>query len=394
MKAVFFLSAAIATALSVAWGPLSAQGGVVHADGPPVWGTGVRLVPAVTIGVLDGPPEYAFGSVAFVVGEKGGEFTVFDSKYGQLRRYSASGKLIANIGGPGAGPGEYRDLLGLALLGDSSLVSWDPRNARVTFFGLDGKVRGSFTAILGGTTYSPDAFAIDNNGIVYLLNGRTRRYVRFRSNGAVLDTLTSVDGDTRGFVLSTTDGTRPSFVVRRLAKPSPLGGLISASTDTLGFTATVGGRRLTVQRTYAPVRLGAEERREWEAYAEWFYAQAKAEPPRPGIPRLEPTLAKIPSTKPAIRDFRVDRDGRIWLDVYTTAEKRVIPPRPKGDSRPRLTWRERSTYDVFMVSGQYLGRIVLPAEHELLDARGDRVWTLTSGPDGEDRIVVFQLVPK
>jgi hypothetical protein len=103
------------------------------------------------------------------------------------------------------------------------------------------------------------------------------------------------------------------------------------------------------------------------------------------------SLATIPTVKPALRGLIVDRDGRVWLDVYTTAEKRNIPPRRTGDTRPQLTWLERSTFEVFASSGQYLGRVVLPAEHQFLDARGDRVWAFTSGPDGEEQIVIFQI---
>lgn len=390
------LIAAILTALSVAAHPLGAQGTLIHADGPPAWGANVRLVPLVTIGSLDGPPEYAFGSIDLVAGEKSGGFFVFDSKYVQIRRYNAAGKLIANIGGRGNGPGEYQELLGMALLGDSALVTWDPRNARVTFFGLDGKVRSSFRAVLGGMTYAADVFGIDNAGIVSLQSGigGTRRYVRYRPNGTVLDTLTSVLDNLGGFMLQTTDGSRYSFETARFAKPNPLGGLITASTNTLGFAMTVGSKPLRVERAYTPVRLGAEERKEWEAYADYFYSRAKAEHPQAGVQSPAPVLTTIPSVKPAIRDLSVDRDGRIWLDVYTPAEKRNIPPRPKGDARPQLTWRERSAFDVFAPSGEYLGRVTLPAEHQLLDARGDRVWTLTTGPDDEERIVVFQIARK
>jgi len=192
----------------------------------------------------------------------------------------------------------------------------------------------------------------------------------------------------------TTDGSRFSFETTTLSKPSPSGGLVSAVTSTLGFTMTVAGKGTSVERAHSPIRLGAEERKEWIAYADVVYARAKARPAQPNVRAPEPVLAKIPTVKPSLRDFFADREGRVWLDVYTAAEKRNIPPRPSGDTRPQITWRERSTHDVFATSGQYLGHITLPAEHQLLDARGDWVWTLTHGPDDEDRIVVFHIVRK
>jgi hypothetical protein len=349
MKLAPMVLATIAAALTIARPPLSAQGTVVHADGAPAWGTNVRLVPVDTVGSLDGPPEYAFGSVDLVVGEKRGGFFVFDSKYVQIRRYNASGKFVANIGRKGAGPGEYQELLGLAILGDSALVTWDPRNSRVTFFGLDGKVRSSFRPMLGGMTYAADVFGVDNTGIVYLQSGigETRRYLRYRSNGTLLDTLTAVIDNPGGFVLQTTDGTRGNFAKDRLAKPSPLGGLITASTDTLGFAMTVGTKFLRVQRNYSPIPLGPEERAEWEAYADYFYARAQGERPQPGIHRPFPVLARIPSTKPAFRDLSAatsycsnppseDRTG-IWTGLYETGfEAYGFLPDPDSTGRPVL----------------------------------------------------------
>lgn len=382
------LIAAVATTPS-----LAAQGRVVNANGAPSWGANVRLVPALTVGTVDGPPEYALGSVDRVAGEKNGGFFVYDSRYSQIRRYDASGKHLANIGRKGSGPGEYQQLLGMAVLGDSLLVTWDPQNARATFFGFDGAVRSSFTARLGGVSFGPDVFGIDNDGNVSVLVGfrATRAYIRYRANGTVLDTLAAPLDAKSGFTIPTNDGVRSSFGRGRILKPNTSGGLITASTDTLGFAVVGGSTPLRVTRTHAPMRLGAAERKEWETFAEGIYNLARRQRPQPGAQRTEVTLATIPTLKPALRDFVVDRDGRVWLDVYTTAEKREMPPRRAGDTRPQLTWRERSTFEVFAASGQYLGRVVLPAEHQFLDARGDRVWAYTSGPDGEERIMIFQI---
>ena len=385
---VLVLITAVATAPS-----LVAQGRAINANGPPVWGANVRLVPALTVGVVDGPPEYAFGSVDRVVGEKNGGFFVFDSRYSQVRRYDASGKHLANIGRKGNGPGEYQQLLGMAVLGDSVLVTWDPQNARATFFDFGGSVRSSFTARLGGVSFGPDVFGIDNDGNISVLVGirTTRSYIRYRANGTVLDTLAAPLDAKGGFTMSTSDGVRSSFSRGRILKPNTSGGLIIASTDTLGFALVGGSTTLRVTRTHAPIRLGATERKEWETFAEGMHNLAQRQRPRPGTQGTEVPIPTIPTLKPALRDFIVDRDGRVWLDVYATAEKRDMPPRRAGDTRPQLTWRERSTFEVFAATGQYLGRVALPAEHQFLDARGDRVWAYTSGPDGEERIVIFQL---
>lgn len=57
------------TAAAVATSPLAAdlseaQDTIrVRADGPPAWGTNVRLVRELAVGRLDGPPEYALGRI-------------------------------------------------------------------------------------------------------------------------------------------------------------------------------------------------------------------------------------------------------------------------------------------------------------------------------------------
>ena len=110
--------------------------------------------------------------------------------------------------------------------------------------------------------------------------------------------------------------------------------------------------------------------------------------------RTQPARAvtyELPRTKPAIRELRSDHLGRVWVDVFVQAEKRNEPPRPAGDVRPILTWKERTTYDVFAATGGYLGRVALPAQSILLAIRGDRLYTLTRGPEGEERIVVFRM---
>jgi hypothetical protein len=385
--------AVVSTVLVAAGVPASAQVQVIRADGPPAWGTNVRLMRSFAVGSLDGPPEYAFGSVHQVVGEKGGGFYVHDFREMQVRRYDAAGRFVTKIGRKGNGPGEYQQLLGMAVLGDSLLVTWDPPNARATVFDRDGTVRSSFTAALGGVSFGPNVFGLDNADRVYLQKGirESRGYIRYRIDGTILDTLPAAVHDGSGFVIFTADGARSSFGVSRVITPNTSGGLLVASPDTLGFS-TVGVRNpITVVRRHVPVRLGAAERREWEALAETFFKMAKLQRPPPGSRRPEPMLARIPRVKPAVRAIRADRDGRIWLEVYTRAEQREVPSTRRTGTRPQISWHERNTFEVFSPSGQYLGRLALPAEHQLLDARGDRVWALTYGPNGEEQIVVFQI---
>lgn len=375
-------------------GPLCAQGRVISAEGAPAWGANVRLVPALTIGTLDGPAEYAFGSVSAVVGFADGSFVVHDSRQRQVRRYDAAGRFAANIGRTGEGPGEYKDVLGLESLGDTTIVLWDATLRRVTEFALDGSVRASTTLRIGSSAYGADVFGIDRAGIVSVNASfePIRRYARYRLDGTLVDTVGAPVGSGGGFVMFTNDGARGPFPSEPMAVPYADGGLLTAHADTLGFRVIGNRVPRVVRRRHVPVRLSRDERREWEAVASHTFEAAKRWKVPPGVKRPEPKLATIPTVKPALRGIRSDRDGRVWLELYVAAEKRNVPPRPKGDTRPQLTWWERNAFDVFTGAGQYLGRVTLPAQHRLVDSRGDRIWAVSEGPDGEERIVVFRIV--
>ena len=70
----------------------------------------------------------------------------------------------------------------------------------------------------------------------------------------------------------------------------------------------------------------------------------------------------------------------------TTLDFQRVPPRPPGDRRPLLTWKERNTFDVFSSTGAYLGRVQLPAESILLAIRDNRLlpaarWSERRGAD-------------
>jgi hypothetical protein len=110
---------------------------------------------------------------------------------------------------------------------------------------------------------------------------------------------------------------------------------------------------------------------------------------RPGGSRRTYDISRA---KPAIRGLTSDHLGRIWVDVFVEAEKRDEPARPAGDARPLLTWKERTTYDVFSPAGAYLGRIQLPAQAVLLDVYQDRLLLRTKGQEGEDHVAVYRIL--
>lgn len=366
----------------------------VRADGPPAWGPEVRLVQEVAIGELDGPQEYAFGRIDKGAMEPSGGFYLFDANDGQIRRYDRSGRFLNLVGRKGGGPGEYESVA-MAVTRDGLLVVWDGRNSRVTYFQPDGKVMDDFPMTRPG--FYGSNFVIDTAGFIYQTvgtggplaegAGSRQQYLRFTPAGALHDSILLPDrymppGSPRRFSLSTSDGMRWNFVEQRIVAPYAGGGVISGTSHRYRYAVTVPGKPvLVVERAFTPLPLGDEEREDWLRAADSF----KGRPDRPDI------QYEIPHTKPPIRAFTSDHLGRVWVEVSVKAEKRN-EPKVRPDGRPTLLfWKERTTYDVFSGAGQYLGRVSLTAESELLDIRDNRLLVRGKGADGEDRVLVYRM---
>jgi hypothetical protein len=376
--------------------PAAAQDTVrVRADNSPLWGANVRLVQEVAIGQLDDAPEYSFGRIHAATAAPNGDFYLFDSNDRQLRRYDRAGKFLNLVGKRGGGPGEYQYVAGMDITRDGLLVIKDPENSRVTYFHPDGKVQRDFPVLRFG--FYGTNFVTDTAGLVYMVvsvgaamtegPGSRQQFLRLKPDGMIHDSIALPDrygprDAPRPFWLSTSDGMRWNFTPQQLSAAYVPGGIVSGQTHAYRFVITQPGKRpLVVERRHTPLPLGEEEREDWMKWVEYFRT-------RPGG---RGATYELPNTKPAIRELRSDHLGRIWVEVFVKAEKRNEPPRPAGDVRPVLTWKERTTYDVFAPGGEYLGRIGLPAQSTVLAIRDNRLITLTRGPDGEERIVVFRL---
>ena len=96
---------------------------VVRTVAGSLWGDTARLVPEVTIGVLDGPEEYMFGQIVSMALGADGTIYVMDRQVPALRVYNPDGSYRATFGREGAGPGEYRRPDGgMGVLSDGRIV--------------------------------------------------------------------------------------------------------------------------------------------------------------------------------------------------------------------------------------------------------------------------------
>lgn len=358
-------------------------------------GTGaIEAAPLYAIGELEGPPEYAFGRVYTLAPTPDGGFLTCDLFDHTLRRYDSTGTFVRTVGRTGAGPGEYAGCYDVAVDVDSGIVVSDPPNARLVRFHPDGTARDVISVSTYGGLGGPGAFLVDRRGrywrkawiptpgameydlpthmVILDRDGRRVDSVRVPAPG---------QGAGRGFALGTNDGMYSSIPSDSLSAIGADGAIVTASPQRYHLKVVRGDRTLEFTRGDAAVRYGDAERAEWQAWHAYLSDRNRQQ-----------VLAPIPEAKPFLRALRVDDLDRIWVQVHVAAEQRPIPPRPPGDERPLLTWRERNTYDLFdSHTGAYIGRVALPYATQLLATWRDRIWLSEEGASGEQRIGVYEM---
>jgi hypothetical protein len=359
----------------------------IRADNPPLWGANVHLVPTLKVGVADGPREYAFGEIGFFAMRPDGRFYIYDSKDKQIRMYDEAGRFHSKIGRLGDGPGEYRSLEGMAILDDTILAAWDPRNLRMSYFGSTGKLLSSRTlarapGMFGGGAHGP--FGIDNDGLHYFTGFRRgvrdavgdfqRIHVRFSPAGDLVDTIIAPMTNAGAGAIGDMNFHEATIAARYTG-----GGLVSGRNDRymIAFRPSPREKPVVVERTFSRVPVNPEEAAEWDAYARWADRSRPKPNSRVIVPPFE--VRPTPRMKPAFRSLWSDADGRVWVEMHVPSVK----GEPRFKDRSPITWQEPKVYDVIDRHGVYLGRVELPLNTAIMSARGNIVWVRGSGPDDE-----------
>ena len=364
--------------------PLLAQE-VQQVDGPPLWGSDLRTVEEVRIGDRE-EEEYLFGRIAAVAVTDNGNIWVGDDSVPIIRLYDAQGEYIRDVGAAGEGPGEYNRIMGLKRMVDDSVWLFDPRNRRISVFDPDGNFVVAHPVDSG--THSSDAFHVDGRGNAYVLtmDGEAPR----QPNGDPASSLIRVnsrgesearvewppENQENGFVLLSPSGYRKPFFPEIINAVTAEGVVLRADNQSYSIDL---GHDVRLQRDFQPIRLDGEERSQWIETARRFEERSGKD-----------YASRIPRSKPAFRNVRVFGDGRIWVDVYTEAEYEARSPRADG-SRP-LEWHERRpVMEVIGSDGTFFGRVPLPEDTYLYEARGEYIWAERELEDGSPIIVRLRI---
>lgn len=385
---------ALAVGLLSASAPVRAQDTlVVRADQSPLWGS-AELVEELRIGSLDSPPQEVFGRLADAAVGPHGEIVVADRQGPALRLFDPGGEYVRDLGHPGQGPGEFRQVAGVRFTTTGHIAIWDPGNQRISLFDTTGAVANTIrvnSALQGGQR----PFEVDTAGNFYVRAIGSHDgplitqfvWIKVGPEGDVLDSLPipSANSVGRPLVAITPGGPRKPFTLETVAALSPHGYQVAGRTDQYAISRPLrDGRVLRIERATREVRVGADEGKQWQALLEFMES---------GSPSVGEAFRPIPSRKPIFRALWVDGSGRIWVSLYTDAVHVPMTPaeRERRGGRPSLEWVEPPVWDVLDDKGRLLGTVFLPMNAILVAARDRRIWLIEHGAFGEDYLVRYRV---
>ncbi len=123
----------------------------------PAWSEGegwrVDPEPSLTIGTVAGDPAYELHEVAGAVRLPDGTIVVLNSGSYELRYFDEAGRHLLSAGGEGEGPGSFQGPYLIFVLAGDTVVVWDQRQRRMSFFGRAGEYVRSFTLPIGESMY-------------------------------------------------------------------------------------------------------------------------------------------------------------------------------------------------------------------------------------------------
>jgi hypothetical protein len=333
--------------------------------------TGWQVEEELRLGRLEGTAPDVFGEIRALEVADNGDVLVFDHFAGELRRFDLLGRFVGAFGSVGAGPGEFRGVVGMATgtAGDTWIV--DPLNTRYTVIDAEGAVRTIPRVARVGTR--PWVGGFDGDGHLHDLATEAA------AEGGLTDLILR---------MSVRDGS----IVSRHPLPRT-----EIPTPTLGFGIMV------------PVPFAPRMMRAWDPRGGGAVWQALSSEYR--ITRIDLTgdttaTAVTNRSMQALNPAEQDSLDRAVSD----AERRfgiTVAARMRPDSIPNLRWftvdREGhlwvcatgrdpcSTIDVHAPDGGFLGIVALPAP--LASAppplvRNGRIYGVTDGVLGEPQLFV------
>jgi len=334
-----------------------------------VWESDARLVSELSIGVLDGDPQYQFGRILALATGQDGRIYVLDGHGPVVRMYGPDGTWIKDVGREGEGPGEYKQPdSGLAMRPDGKLLLRDPGNGRISIYLADGSYEGSWP--LAGSMNTSNPMIVTRAGaaltpIIKNLGASVtewqRGFARYKTDGAV-DTMDVPDlGYEEAIVSGESEGNSSTsnvpFTPGQQVTYSPLGYFITGITEDYSFMLLRESEPvMEIGKDYKSVPVLADEAA--------IRRRQITQNMRDNFPGWSWNGPPIPDVKPPYRLLLTSEEGRIWVQVHAESERYLSADDQRAEEsrleRPVNPYREPIVFEVFEPTGEYLGRVETP----------------------------------
>ncbi|MDE2795252.1 MAG: 6-bladed beta-propeller [Gemmatimonadota bacterium] len=366
-----------------------------------VWHAGAALVREVSIGELEGPEEYLFGSIWSIAVDDDRNVYVFDEQAQHVRVFDSEGVYMETLGGRGEGPGEFSRAEAIALLPDGRLVVRDPGNMRIEVFG-PGTGRTEQWRYNSGYAYSMSPLHTDALGRTFLVtrdvsrDGFVMHIIVIGPDGTHVDTLPEPSSPLEPPILTaefsgegesgSTSAPVP-FSPRFQWTVHPSGHFLTGLPSEYRIDLARDDGVLRIERATDPPPIHDDERS--------VQRERVVRSMRNTDPNWSWTGPPIPEHKPFYQGLVAGRKGRIWVRLVT--ESHPVENENHDPENPFSTpviWREPLRYDVFESDGTYLGVVVppdgfSPYPNPVFD--GDHVWAVTRDDLGVQRVVRYRI---
>jgi len=328
-------------------------------DGVAPQDAGWLTEPELVLRVGEGADDPALFHEVVAVLEVRDGLLVLENGPPSIRRLDASGRVVAQIGREGDGPGEFRRLSSASRFSRDSVFVFDGRTRRVTIYGPDLALARTFS--LQGdpaptlSRAEPGAGGIVAFGGTVIIPGGPVGFRRpegslllFGPEGSFMRQLAAVPG--RETYTSETGG----FVLRLLGRESVWAGgadglyLGTGESAMIEFIDGSGSRRDWAPVPAPPPDLGDAEK------LELLDALTRSAPNEWGsATRIRATaeIAPLADRLPSLRKILVAEGGSVLAAAY---------PDPRSESRE--WW-------VFSEDGSHVGTLSLPVRFRMTDVR-------------------------
>lgn len=349
----------------------------VVSSNAPAWGSATEwhldTVPELVIGGAATLPSVLLVAVTGVLQLDDGMLVVSVDEDQSVRWFDRNGAEVRRVGRPGEGPGEFRNVALVGMLGDSLLL-WDGQLDRATVLAPDEATSRSFQPAFADTTV---AFGLAVSGAF----GDGRLLLVGRS-GARSEMPTGLRRDTIPLAVANRDGQVQAVIARVLGHenvivtgqgfvtmlPRPFGARTMVAPDGTTLLVSDGqadevvrysldGPAAAIYRLDRPRRLIALT--EVEQQRRRLAVQVEQLPEVIGQAVADAMASVgVPKVYPAHDRMMVDATGAIWL---------------REDIGPRRADIEGHHWDVLDRDGRWLGRMTTPARFEVHQVTRDKV---------------------